>query len=72
MSEEDRRAEMLELRDMLNNIARLSDEISVLRATHSIDAPKVREMENELAAVNARANELRELIARHDDTPVPR
>jgi len=71
MSEEDRRIEMLELRDLLNQVAEFSDMISVLRAAHSIDETKLRELETAREEVNARANKLRGLVARHDETPVP-
>jgi len=75
MSEEHRRLRLTkDLRQVLGEVAALSDEIAALRATRYSDS-KMRELEVQWAAANARANELRKEVAAHDDsqkTPIPR
>lgn len=71
MSEEIRRSQMLELRDLLTEVGRLSDAIAELRAGDSFDEQKLRNLETERDAVSTRAHRLRALIDEHDKTPAP-
>jgi len=76
MSEEYRRSQLTgELRQVLGDLARLSETIAVLRRSQSSADPNLREVEVRWAATNSRANTLRREVALLDDaqkTPVPR
>jgi len=76
MSEEYRRSQLRgELRQVLGELARISETIAVLRRSQSSADPNLREVEARWAATNTRANTLRREVASLDEaqkTPVPR
>jgi len=78
MSEQDRRPALVqELRDALEEVARLSEMMSVLLATHVLDRDKLRELRIEVDAAKARAAQLRaeieslDALSSDDGIPVP-
>jgi hypothetical protein len=61
-----RAALVQELRDALQEVARLSEMMSVLLATHHIDESKAQELRKELATAKLRADQLRQTIETSD------
>ena len=70
MGDKDRRAVLVtELSDALGEVARLSEMMTVLAATHVIDYSKVQELHKELRAAKAAAAQLQQALERIDTAP---